>query len=218
MLNRRAFVLGMGAAAACRPLAAQDTFAIPFRLLLPRMVIDVSIAGQGPYGFALDTGGVTSLIDSKFARSLKLENRGFAQLGMAGTTGNFNGAVAHDLLVGNSVRVPQMIFASTSLIGFGKDLVGTLGVEFMTQHPGLIDFDTGTWHLFRKNLPALEGYRSQTGAMAHSSHSPSAFIYATVMINDVPVRLALDTGFPVPSGSRPRPCDARGWIAGTCLF
>jgi hypothetical protein len=160
------------------------------------MVIDVSIAGQGPYGFALDTGGVTSLIDSKFARSLKLENRGFAQLGMAGTTGNFNGAVAHDLLVGNSVRVPQMIFASTSLIGFGKDLVGTLGVEFMTQHPGLIDFDTGTWHLFRKNLPALEGYRSQTGAMAHSSHSPSAFIYATVMINDVPVRLALDTGFP----------------------
>jgi hypothetical protein len=32
--------------------------------------------------------------------------------------------------------------------------------------------------------------------MAHSSHSASAFIFATVMLNDVPLRLALDTGYP----------------------
>ncbi len=200
MFDRRTALLGMGAAAVLPgTLAAQEAFAIPFQLRPPRIVVDVSIAGKGPYGFVLDTGGIASLIDSKFSRSLKLESRGFSQLGMQGTGGamnNFTGAVAHDLLVGNRVRVPQMIFAATDLIHFGDGLVGSLGVEFMTQHPGLIDFDTSTWHLFRSGLPALEGYSSQPGAMAHSSHSVSAWIFATVLVNDVPVRLLLDTGSP----------------------
>jgi hypothetical protein len=201
MYDRRTVLLGMGASAALPgKLAAREAFAIPFQLRPPRIVVNVSIGGQGPYGFALDSGGIASLIDSKFSRSLKLESRGFSRLGMEGTGGamnNFTGAVAHDLMVGNRVRVPQMTFAATDLIHFGDGLVGTLGVEFMTQHPGLIDFDTSTWHLFRSGLPALEGYSSQPGAMLHSSHSPAAYIFATVLVNDVPLRLLMDTGSPL---------------------
>jgi hypothetical protein len=96
---------------------------------------------------------MTSLIDSKIARTLKLAHRGSAQLGMVGKTGSFDGAVVNNLVLGNALTIPEMVFASTSLINFGGDLIGTLGVEFMTQHPGLIDFDNSVWRMFRSGLP-----------------------------------------------------------------
>lgn len=201
MIDRRTFVLGIGAAAALPTrLQATEALAIPFQLLEAgpaRIVVDVSIGGRGPYGFILDTGGATSLIDSKFAQSLKLETRGFSHLELARMPSFQSGAVARDVIVGNSFKLPEVTFAATPVIQFGRNLVGSLGMEFMTQHPGLISFDNRTWYLFHKSgLPKLEGYSSQPNAMVRSSHSPSAPFYATLLVNDTPVRLLVDTGSP----------------------
>ncbi len=199
MFDRRAFLMSVGAALTALPgraLAADGGVSIPFQLRPPRIVIDVEIGGKGPYGFLLDTGGVTSVIDSAFAQAMKFPHGGSAGLGMASTSGAFDEVIATDLVLGGALKIPRMSFASTSLIGFGKDLVGTFGVECLTQYPGLIDFDAGVWRMFTAGLPALDGYTSQRGAMARDGDAPSAFIFATVMLNDVPVRLALDTGAP----------------------
>ncbi len=201
MLNRRAFIISASAAVSMsgRADAAEDAVSIPFQLRQlrpPRIVINASIAGKGPYGFVLDTGGITSVIQSEFARTMKFRYAGASRLGMAGTTGLFDGVIVNELVLGDALRIPHMSFASTSLINFGKDLVGSFGVEFMTQQPGLIDFDAGVWKMFKTQLPLLEGYDSQSGAISNASHAPAAYIFATVMLNDVPVRLALDTGFP----------------------
>lgn len=200
MLNRRSFMMA-GAAMAGLPhwaAAAEEAIAIPFQVRMahiPRIVIDVMIGGQGPYGFVLDTGGITSIIDKRFAEAMKLPHGGSAGLSMGGTRGGFDEIIATDVVIGNVLKLPRLSFAATQVINFGEGLVGTLGAEFLTQYPGLIDFDAGVWSLYRTGLPALDGYARQDVGMARGRDS-AAFIFAKVMLNGVPVKLALDTGFP----------------------
>jgi Aspartyl protease len=110
------------------------------------MIVPVSIAGHGPYDFALDTGAARSVIDSRVATDLRLPTTGREQTvtGVSGTSEAIRVRV-------NSWRVDSVALPDTTILslrlpaGSGPSLSGLLGSDMLSRfHTVTLDYEGQT--------------------------------------------------------------------------
>ena len=201
MITRRAMGLGLGfsfsaglTAQAEKPLAS-----VPVTLTDSRITISCTIGGRGPFQFALDTGGVISLINLQVARQLGLKQRGQMQLGMGGGQASYPIFEATDVLLGGGAREGSIAVAGTDIITFGDGVAGSFAAGLLTASASELDLDAGVLRLFRTNAPPRERWAKYSNAIEHQGMAGgSAYLYATLELDGQRLRCALDTGYPQP--------------------
>lgn len=199
MLKRRDVLAGAGGLAvmpwlAGRVAAADAPVIVPMALD-GRVIVACGINGAGPYFFMIDTGGTMSLIDDALARELKLQT--IASQRLSGVGGAANAAVyrARDLVIGGTLRLPDVVFDGTEGSGFGKDVRGTLAAGAVTGYDSVLDFDAGEWRVYPHGFGALAGFMPVDSTIERKGHG-AARIIATVAIDGQAFRCLVDTGAP----------------------
>ncbi len=123
------------------------------------VLIDVTIDGQGPYPFALDTGASVSLIDSDLSRVLGLPRDGSAsQVSGVGGTQQVVPVRVHTWNAG-SIRLPAATLASAQVPEAQRSsgMRGLLGSDVLSQFGSfLLDYSNARLTIFQQiaSLPA----------------------------------------------------------------
>ena len=104
-----------------------------------RMTLPVTIAGQGPFGFIVDTGAERTVLSRELADRLGLRSAGNARVvGLADTVTtamfHLDTMALHDVMLAESI-VPT--FAQRDIGG-----PGLIGIESLENHKVIIDFIT----------------------------------------------------------------------------
>ena len=203
MISRRNLLGGM-AAAAILPidvlLAAEGRapVTIPIALEEGRVLVACGLAGQGPFFFAMDTGGVVSLIRDDLAKRLGLVKKTSANLGISGVNRSYPIYEGRDFIIGGSLRDKDVALAGTDRVSFGEDVSGSLAAGAMTAFDSELDFGKGEWRIYRDGIKDRTGYvRLASEIRHHNLINGSAYIFADVMLDGKPYRFLLDTGAPV---------------------
>ncbi len=109
-------------------------------------LVPITINGQGPFPFALDTGASSSAVDRSLARRLRLQNTG-DKIDLSGVTGSATVAV---VLVrhwkAGEARLPTQRLAAIDLgtARNGQHLQGLLGSDVLNDYASVtVDYDAG---------------------------------------------------------------------------
>jgi hypothetical protein len=112
--------------------------------------VPVMIDGEGPYGFALDTGASTSVVDAAIAEELGLERVGDAQ-GVAGVTGATDAILVQvDRWTTGDVELGARPVLVLDLDGVaeGAGLQGLLGSDVLSEFGAItVDYVEGVLRL-----------------------------------------------------------------------
>lgn len=204
MISRRNLLGGM-AAATILPVgglraaaAARPPVTIPIALEEGRVLVACGVAGQGPFFFAMDTGGVVGLIRDDLAKRLGLVKKTTASLGIGGEKRIYPIYDARDFIIGGSLRDEDVALAGTDRVSFGDDVSGSLAAGAMTAFDSELDFGKGEWRIYRDGITDRTGYvRLASEIRHHNLVNGSAYIFADVMLDGQSYRFLLDTGAPV---------------------
>ncbi len=116
------------------------------------ILVPVTIDGQGPYDFALDTGAGITLIDTQLADNLQLPVTGNSAQ-VAGVGGTQDVTPVHvDAWNAGTIALPAANIGRTGLGSFkqGSGVRGLLGSDILSSFGKItINYDTGqlsTWH------------------------------------------------------------------------
>jgi aspartyl protease len=126
------------------------------------ILVPVTIDGQGPYDFALDTGAGITLIDTQLANTLQLPVTGNSAQ-VAGVGGTQDVTPVHvDAWNAGTISLPSANIGRTGLASFkqGSGVRGLLGSDILSSFGKItINYDTGqlsTWHA---SLPQIAAVR-----------------------------------------------------------
>jgi predicted aspartyl protease len=108
------------------------------------LVVPVTVNGQGPYPFVLDTGATVTCVDAALAKELDLPERH----GVVGLGGGVRGVGQMQVLSIDSVelgdaRVTGLIGCAVDLAPMqtaGLDIQGLLGLNFLKHYRVTLDF------------------------------------------------------------------------------
>lgn len=177
--------------------ASGRVLAAPMRLDGKRLVVPCTVQDHGPFQFAIDTGGVVSLIRRDVADQLHLQLKGFTQLDVAGTDGRYPLFDAADVRFGNSFRQRHVVFAGVDHVGFGGDVMGSLAAGCLTAADSELDFSAKEWRLYPDGGPGHDGWAAHERAII--SDGPvggSSYLFADAQLGSQRLRCLLDTGAP----------------------
>lgn len=131
------------------------------------ILVPVTIDGQGPYDFALDTGAGITLIDTQLADNLQLPVTGDSAQ-VAGVGGTQDVTPVHvDAWSAGAIALPSANIGRTGLTSFkqGSGVRGLLGSDILSSFGKItINYDTGqlsTWHASQPQFAAVEARRAQ---------------------------------------------------------
>ena len=154
-----------------------------------RLLIPVTINGQGPFRFVLDTGANRTVLTPELAAHLGLSVSANNRVMMSGVTGSASvPTVAVD-----RVKVGEVELRNVQLpvaASLSEDTSGTLGVDALPDSRVLLDFTTGRIQIkkaHRENL--MDGFGRIPGQCRFMR---LLIIRATV--GRIPVRAVVDTG------------------------
>lgn len=106
--------------------------------------VPVEVDGQGPYGFALDTGASTSVLDRSIAEELGLEQVGEAQ-GVTGVTGATEAAMVQieSWQMGEvDLGARPALVLDLGTDGAGPGIEGLLGSDVLSEFGAItVDYD-----------------------------------------------------------------------------
>lgn len=194
MLNRRRVLSLMSspflAGVAGRAFAASGVIIAPITLTDKRVLIDVSLQGDGPHPFAIDTGGAVSLIREELAAALKL--RQVRTMPLNGKPSPIY--EAKDVVMGGAVRQPVVAFGGIEGARLGAQ--GSLAAGLLTAGDSELDLDAGQWRLFPDAPPDRAGYVRAPAQLLQESPNASRRIFGEVTIDGSPLEALLDTGGP----------------------
>lgn len=124
----------------------ETRFDVPFRPVKHQLLVDVSIAGQGPWTFLVDTGVIGSVVDAELAEALALELDRENPVGSAMSADGpvyFYPTSMRSVAVGandvgdlNAVSIPLSAYGDK----LGEPLHGILGHGFLEQYAVRVDF------------------------------------------------------------------------------
>lgn len=188
--------LAVSGSAMGRALAATAAAPIVSKIALAdgRVWMAAMIEKHGPYLFVVDTGGTVSLIDDGLARSLKLKTDGRSRLQGVGGISEMPWYKAGDVLLGNGIRFPDMMFAGTRA-NLGKDAAGTFGAGLFTTYDSDLDFEKGEWRAYVDGRPDRDGLRAVKSRFS-SSQTGGLRIFADATIGGFAGEFTVDTGAP----------------------
>lgn len=129
------------------------------------ILVPVTIDGQGPYDFALDTGAGITLIDTQLADTLQLPVTGNSAQ-VAGVGGTQDVTPVHvDAWNAGTISLPSANIGRTGLASFkqGSGVRGLLGSDILSSFGKItINYDTGqlsTWHASQPQIAAVREAR-----------------------------------------------------------
>ncbi len=152
-----------------------------------RMTVPVTVDGQGPYAFVIDTGADRTVISRELAASLGLQPGDPVELNGTGGVDLTPTARIGELLVG--ARAMHEVSAPT-LLASNLGAAGLLGVDSLRNQRMVMDFS--------RNLMAVEPSRREHFGMdevvvrAHSRYGQMVLVDASV--DGVPIAVILDSG------------------------
>ncbi len=179
---------------------AQDGFVdldviaeVPLRMRGSRVTVDVTINGQGPFAFGLDTGASgAAWISAALVEELKLPAaEGFVVSDGSGMKGRrAEGARIDTLTIGSALfhRLTATVLQEESPQRWEEKVYGTLGFELFSHHVVTFDYPAQKLRIANGQLPVPDGkhvlsYRLDRGA----SH-------ISVNIGEVNVEAMIDSG------------------------
>lgn len=154
-----------------------------------RLLVPVTINGQGPFRFVLDTGANRSVLTPQLAEHLGLTTSTTNRLTMSGVTGSASVPTVDvdRLKVGEvELRNVQLPVASS----LSEDTSGTLGVDALPNTRVLLDFESGRIQIrkaHRENL--MDGFSRIPGQCRFLR-----LLIVRASVGRVPVRAVVDTG------------------------
>jgi hypothetical protein len=165
-----------------------------------RLWIAVSIAASKPMLFVIDTGAGLTAIRPEIAKSLHLKATGGITVGGLGKKRVLSDTfLAHDVILGGSLRQPEVAFFSYDFArGLPADAAGLFAAGLITTRDSDLDFDKDEWRVWPDGRPGRDGFTALDSSIggntdrAISSHRMTA----TAMLNGKPYRFLLDTGAP----------------------
>ena len=165
-----------------------------------RVLVAVGLNGEGPYFFMIDTGGVVSLVSDDLARRLKLPIIGHAGLAGAGGRDIYPSYQVRDLVIGGSIRQPNVVFVGAGNLDYGRDVLGTLAAGMLTAGDTELDFDKGEFRLYPDGRGARPGFTRLESSIRRlgSGQEGSAYIFADAVLDGQRFEFVLDTGAPRP--------------------
>lgn len=182
---------GLGGAGRSR--AQTGAIEAPIRLENGRVLMDVSLNGEGPFPFAIDTGAEVSGLRLELARRLGLPE--LRQVRLGGRAFPFYGV--RDLVFGGVVRQ-----ADAGLFGLeGRHLgaEGLLSAGLLTAIDSELLFEAGLWRVHPTGGPDRTGFTRLEGAVEPSrTEGLSARLFTTAEVNGRRERVVMDTGGPRP--------------------
>jgi hypothetical protein len=198
VLSGFAFTLIAGLA---RPVLAQQGRVIVSKIALldGRVVMPVTISGNGPYLFLLDTGGAGSLIDAKLARELKLQSTGSVRTRGVGGQAVLGSYTAKDVIFGGGARQPVVSLSAIDG-GFGPRVRGSLAAGILTTVDSDLDIEAGEWRAYPDGRPERVGFVKlerairSNGTLGRNAASPR--LYGDIQVNGMVLDCLLDTGAP----------------------
>ncbi len=116
-VDRRAFVVGAGAAAVSASAAEAQVsrVEVPFRLRENQPLTQLTIDGQGPYTFLIDTGASDFVVDDGLARELRLRPVGVGRAqGAVGRAQAFQIYQASEVFVAGGIRERNVFMGGLS--------------------------------------------------------------------------------------------------------
>lgn len=161
-----------------------------------RMTVDVSVAGQGPYRFLVDTGSERTIISRQLARRLQLESG--------------RNTVLHSVIGINDVRtvnIPRLQVSNRTMsvvnapaleaANIGAD--GMLGIDSLRSQKVLFDFKAGTMSITPANRSA-EPYDKDT-IVVRARARKGRLIFTHARVDGQKVTVIIDTGSQVTIGN-----------------
>lgn len=159
------------------------------------VVVPVTLDGNGPFDFVVDTGTNTTLIDVELAAQLKLKPAGRQMLatltGSQEVTRYHSGVAVGSHLSGDLVVLAQKM---DELHAVDRKIRGVLGLDFLLRFAFLLDYGCQRMELYDPaEAPNLEGGTRLPIEVAESRILITAFSKASVQNS---WGLALDSGIP----------------------
>lgn len=175
---------------------AEGAPAARFRFEGQRVLLPVTLDGQGPYDFVFDTGAVISGIRLDLARTLKLQEVRQVKLGFGGPGRRFPLYAARNVVIGGNIRQAEM-----AVFGLEGNLLGGQGLlasGMMTTLDADLAFSGMEYRLYPGGRGEREGFTrigSQFRADENSDNG-SPQIVVEAVLDGTPGRFILDTGMP----------------------
>lgn len=154
-----------------------------------RMTVPVTIQGQGPFDFLIDTGAQATVLSRALADELKLHDRDTATLvGMASSRTVETTPIENLTLGSRSFYIREAALVDGSNIG-GAD--GILGVDSLQDQRVLIDFIKR--EMFIDDAKALGGNRGYE-IIVKARQRLGQLIITKAVLDDVSISVIVDTG------------------------
>lgn len=154
-----------------------------------RMTVPVSVSGQGPYEFLVDTGSERTVISRELARRLQLTSGRAAILhSVMGANDVSTVHIPHLKVSSNVISVTDAPALSASNIGAD----GMLGIDSLRSQRVLFDFKAGTMSITPSSQP-LEQMDGDTIVVRARSRN-GRLIFTQAKIGDRKISVIVDTG------------------------
>ena len=154
-----------------------------------RLLVPVTINGQGPFRFVLDTGANRSVLTPQLAAHLGLPVSKANRLIMTGVTGSASvPTVAVEQLKVGDVELHQVQLPVAA--GLSEDVSGTLGVDALPDSRVLLDFANRRIQIRKAHRESLmDGFSRIRGQCRFER-----LLIVRATVGRVPVRAVVDTG------------------------
>ena len=154
-----------------------------------RLLVPVTINGQGPFRFVLDTGANRSVLTPQLASHLALPVSTTKRLTMTGVTGSaVVPTVAVDHLKVGDVELRQVQLPVAA--GLSEDVSGTLGVDALPDTRVLLDFTKGRIQIQKAHREVTpDGFQRIRGQCRFER-----LLIVRATVGRVSVRAVVDTG------------------------
>lgn len=163
---------------------------------IDRMTVDVSVGGNGPYRFLVDTGAERTVISRQLAQRLKLESGKAATLHSVIGVNPVETVFIPRLQVSNSL-ISVVDAPALEAANIGAD--GMLGIDSLRSQRVMFDFKAQTMSITPANRPVekMDGDTIVVRARARSGR----LIFTHAKIDGQKVTVIIDTGSQVTIGN-----------------
>ena len=161
-----------------------------------RMTVEVTIGGQGPFNFMVDTGAQATVLSRALADQLELHDRDNATLVAMASTREVQTALVPDFTLGErtmTIRTAPLVEAMH--IG---DADGILGLDALQDSKVLLDFARGEMHV----VETLPDGASSYDIVVRARDRLGQLIIHRAEIDGVSVDVIIDTGAQGSVGNR----------------
>lgn len=153
-----------------------------------RMTVPVTIGGEGPFAFMVDTGAQATVLSIDLADQLQLHDRENATLVAMASIRQVETTMVPDFSLGNrSITIRTAPLVEGEHIG-GAD--GILGLDALQDQKVLLDFEAGEMHV----LDSLPDAANTYDIIVRARQRLGQLIIHTAEIDGISVDVIVDTG------------------------